>query len=477
MKSVKKNKPVVCIQGMGFVGLAMATVVANTYDEDNKPLYHVIGIDLPNRGDLIKKINKAQIPFETEDKSFSTELKRAVLKNKNLIASSDENNFRDADVVIVDVHLSIKKTYSNEKLDFDLDKEPFEIAIKTLGRLIKKDCLVIVETTVPPGFCSKVVQPILQEEFRKRNICTTPLIVHSYERVMPGKEYLNSIRNYFRTFAGIDKKSAKLGRKFLSSVINTKDFPLKEESLTQASELAKILENSYRSVNIAFIYEWTLLAEKLGVNLFSVIEGIKNRRTHNNIMKPGFGVGGYCLTKDSLLALWSAENFYDSHYGLPFSTKAIWINDKMPLHVIDLILEKTKLEKKSIAILGVSYREDVGDARYSPSKVFYDALRSYNGLKCSVHDPYLNSWPEVPEAQFINSFFQLKKFDIIVLATRHKQYLNINEKSWVNYLKKGSLVVDANNILDDAKIRSLLMNKINVVGVGKGHIKNIESGL
>jgi nucleotide sugar dehydrogenase len=474
MNSINVNKPIVCVQGMGFVGLAMATVVANALDQNNQPLYNVIGIDLPDKKNLIEKINNAEMPFKTEDKSFAIELKNAVLKNKNLTASTDENLFNKANIVIVDVQLSHEKTSSDRYYKNKLNKEPFEIAIRTLGRLVKEDCLIIIETTVPPGFCTNIVKPILEEEFKKRKINSTPLIVHSYERVMPGKEYLNSIREYFRTFSGINEKSSKLGKKFFTSIINTKDYPLREEKYTEATELAKILENSYRSTNIAFIYEWTLLAEKMGVNLFSIIDGIKNRKTHNNIMKPGFGVGGYCLTKDSLLALWSVKNFYNLNYGLPFSIKALEVNSKMPLHAIDLIREKTNLEGKNVIILGVSYREDVGDARSSPTQVLFRALQKYDGLKCSVHDPYIDYWSEQPNAVIIKSISELKKFDIVVLATRHKQYLNIKKKSWLSSLKEGSLVVDANNILDDIKIKYLLDNKIDVIGVGKGHIKRMK---
>lgn len=468
------NKPIVCVQGMGFVGLAMATVVANALDQNKQPLYNVIGIDIPEKQNLIEKINIGELPIITEDKSFAIELKRAVLKYKNLKASSSENYYSLAKIVIVDVHLSIEKIHSENYHEYKLHNEPFQKAIRTLGRLIKENCLIIIETTVPPGFCVNVVKPIIEEEFKKRNITTSPLIVHAYERVMPGKEYLSSIREYFRTFSGINKKSSKLGEKFLTSIINTKEYPLREEDYTEASELAKILENSYRSANIAFIYEWTLLAEKIGVNLFSIIDGIKNRKTHNNIMKPGFGVGGYCLTKDSLLALWSEENFYNTNYGLPFSIKALEVNDKMPLHVVDLIKEKTNLEGKKILILGISYREDVSDTRFSPTEVLYRELKKYDGLECSVHDPYMNFWLEVPDAVCLKSLLEMKKFDIVVLAIRHKHYLNMTKNSWLNFLKEGSLVVDANDILDDIKIKHLLGNKIDVIGVGKGHIKRMK---
>jgi len=469
------KQPLVCIQGLGFVGLAMATVVANSFDNKGVPLYQVIGVDLPENQDRINQINQGKLPFKSEDASFPQELKRAVLENKNLSATADESCYAQAAVVIVDVPLHIEKL-SDDYSQHRLWQEPFEKAIHTLGQKMKPDCLVLVETTMPPGFCSRVVKPILDEHFKQRRIKTSPLIAHSYERVMPGKEYLNSIRNFYRTFSGIDDRSAQRAREFLSSIINVAAFPLKEENDTEASELAKVLENSYRAVNIALIYEWTLLAEKSGVNLFSVIKGIRQRKTHANIMEPGFGVGGYCLTKDSLLALWSASNYFGSDYGLPFSKSALEVNDKMPLHTLDLICQESDVAGKKVAILGVSYRQDIGDTRFSPTEIFYRALVKA-GAKAYVHDPYIERWPECPEAGFVNFDGDLKEADIIVLAARHKLYLEVPKKRLVEISKTGSLWVDAFNILDDDKIAHLLKNDRNVIGVGKGHIRKMKEEL
>lgn len=465
----------IVIQGLGFVGLAMATVVANTTDKKGKPLFNVFGVDLPENKDMIDKINKGKVPFESEDKSFPKKLNKAVNEYKNLKATVDNNVYKKADVVVVDVQLDIQKNEFGNSKNNTLKKESFKNAITTLGKNVKPECLILVETTVVPDFSKKIVKKIIEDEFIKRGINVNenpPKIAHSYERVMPGKNYLNSIENYFRTYSGINKESVELAESFLSKVVNTKEFPLRKEESTEASELAKVLENSYRTVNIALIYEWTLLAEKMEVNLFSVLEGIRKRSTHDNIMNPGFGVGGYCLTKDALLAHWAAENYYDSDFGLPLSTKAIDINDKMPLHTYDLIKENSNGALK-VAILGVSYRENIGDTRNSPTKVLYDKLES-NNYKITVHDPYVDEWPENDSAEFINDISEIKDYNCIVLATRHKSYLNITKKDWGNILEPNSLVVDANNILNDEKIRYLLENNIDVVGVGKGHISKMK---
>ena len=221
------------------------------------------------------------------------------------------------------------------------------------------------------------------------------------------------------------------------------------------------------------IYEWTVLAEKMGVNLFSVIDGIKVRDTHSNMMKPGFGVGGYCLTKDSLLAHWSADNFYESDFGLPFSKMALDVNDKMPLHTVEIILSQTQFQDKKVAVLGVSYRQDVGDTRYSPAETFCREIRKY-GAECIVHDPYVSQWPEMPNVAFIDSLKSLTDADVIVLAVRHKDYLELEASQFVRNSKRGALFVDANDILNDDKIRYLLANDRNVIGVGKGHIESIR---
>jgi len=476
IECAESNRPLVCVQGLGYVGLAMATVIAHSLDSCGNPIYNVVGVDLPENKALIQAINKGTLPIECEDKDLALELRRAVKINKNLVAGHSEKAYEKADIVVVDLPLGINKLSVDDYTNYQLCDKPFRDAMRRLGRRIRPECLVLIETTLPPGFCSNVCQPILTQEFLKRGIKTNPRIAHSYERVMPGKDYLNSIRKYFRTFAGIDETSSHMAEIFLSNIIDTNNFPLKEEASLEASELAKVLENSYRAVNIAMIYEWTLLAEKMEINLFSVTEGIKKRPTHSNIMKPGFGVGGYCLTKDSLLALWSADHLYKSDFGLPLSKMALQINDRMPLHTLSLIKNEIDLYAKRVAVLGISYREDVGDTRFSPAELFCRELSKYN-VDYMVHDCYVERWPEVPEANFISTLEQLRDADVIVLAVRHQAYLSVSGNEWVKFSKDNALFVDANNVLDDEKIVHLLENKRNVIGVGKGHIKKIKRRL
>ena len=191
--------------------------------------------------------------------------------------------------------------------------------------------LVLVETTVPPGTSQKVVRPILEECLQQRGLPTDQLKVgHSYERVMPGPKYIDSIQNFYRVFSGTDEASADATEKFLRTVISTNEYPLTKIGNTQATEMAKVLENSYRAMNIAFMVEWSRFAEEAGVNIYEVVNAIRMRPTHKNIMLPGLGVGGYCLTKDPLLASWARMNLFGSEEPLQQSETGVHINDQMP---------------------------------------------------------------------------------------------------------------------------------------------------
>lgn len=464
--------PLVVVMGLGFVGLAMATVVAQAKNASGEVAYRVIGLDVPEQQSRLDQINQGHLPFATEDQSFSPALQTAVCQQQNLLALSDPSVLAHADIIVLDINLDIHKL-PGQTPPYQLMDGPFRKALTTLGQFMRPETLLLVETTVPPGFCQHIIAPTLQAAFTQRGLTDAPLIAHAYERVMPGRDYLRSIREYFRTFSGLSPEAAERAQHFLNNIVDTHKAPLRQESHPNASELAKIMENAYRSVNIALLHEWCLLAEKMGVNLFSVVEGIRVRKTHQNIMNPGFGVGGYCLTKDALLAQWSADHLFATEHGLPLSLQAIAINDKMPLHTVARIQAERSLSNAKIALLGVSYREDVGDTRYSPSETFCHAVLAA-GAQVQVHDPYLNAWPELPHIPWLPNLEALSEADIVVLATRHQQYRN---HDWRTYARTGQLWVDANNLLDDQAIIGLLQQGCDVIGIGKGHILTLKETL
>ena len=221
----------------------MALAIASAKDNREEPLYNVIGVDVPNEAGYKKatSINDGVFPFENNDKKLE-EAQKDAYKNGNLWATTDYEYFQYADVVVVDINLDVKYTENQEPL---LDLELFKAAMHTLGRQIKQGTLVIVETTVPPGTCEKIVYPIISEEFSKRNIDQREIfIAHSYERVMSGENYFDSIVNFWRVYSGINKDSADKCQEFLESVISTEHYPLTRLEKTTATEIAKVLEGS-----------------------------------------------------------------------------------------------------------------------------------------------------------------------------------------------------------------------------------------
>jgi nucleotide sugar dehydrogenase len=325
---------------------------------------------------------------------------------------------------------------------------------------------------VPLGASERIVEPLLREERERRGIREPLLLAHAYERVMPGPRYVDSIRNFWRSFAGIDAASTARAREFLSSFIDTASFPLRELASPTASEMAKLLENSYRAMNIAFIHEWTRLAEETGVNLFDVVESIRVRKgTHDNMRYPGFGVGGYCLTKDSYLAQWAANELFKCGVTLDMTLEALRINYRMPLHTLARLKEVAggDLARRKVLVCGIAYLADVEDTRNSPAEVLVDELTRV-GARVTAHDPCVRRWDErraVPLAADLDA--ALADADAIVLTVPHRAYLALNADTLLSKARKCSAIVDAQNILSDETAAKLRRAGWRVAGVGKGH--------
>ncbi|MBL7729912.1 MAG: nucleotide sugar dehydrogenase [Chitinophagaceae bacterium] len=420
------GKKVVVVQGLGFVGSVMGLVVANALTEE----YAVIGIDLPTPASYwkIRSINEGVFPVIASDPKIEIYYQNALKKN-NYYATYDSHAYSKADVVVVDINLDVqKRSAKNKDLEgYNVDLTPFKKAIEAIGANCKEDVLVLVETTVPPGTAQKIVRPIMEEMLEKRGLATDKLKVgHSYERVMPGPKYIDSIQNFYRVFAGTDEKSADAVEEFLRTVIKTDEYPLTRLGNTNATEMAKVLENSFRAMNIAFMVEWSRFAEEAGVDIYEVVNAIRMRPTHKNIMLPGLGVGGYCLTKDPLLASWARMNLFGSEEKLGQSEKGVHINDKMPVYAFEYLQSQYNgpLEGKKVLLLGVSYLNDVGDTRYTPVEGFYDQLLE-EGCEITLHDPHVKYWEEKDiwvnqdMGELLNS-----DYDVVVITTGHKDYRN-----------------------------------------------------
>ncbi len=416
------KKPVVVVQGLGFVGSVMAVVIANALHRD----YAVIGIDLPSPASYwkIDAINQGQMPVSSDDPKIDHFFKQAKLK-ENFIATHDAHAYALADVVVVDINLDVQKDSDEQRnlRGYEVDLSGFKKAMRSIAAACKPSALVLVESTVPPGTCEKIIRPIFQDEFEKRGIAGSVKLGHSYERVMPGPGYIDSIQSFYRVYAGINEDSADAVEDFLKTIIRVDEYPLTRLQSTTATEMSKVLENSYRAMNIAFVQEWTEFAENAGVNLFEVVDAIRMRPTHKNLMRPGLGVGGYCLTKDPLLASWASRQLFDGD-PLPQSEAAVKINDRMPLHTFRVIRQKIKspLKGKRFLLLGVSYLNDVGDTRYTPVELLYDQLLA-EGCEITLQDPYVAFWEE-KQLQIETNLESVltTNYEALVLTTAHREY-------------------------------------------------------
>ena len=475
-EKINNSKKTVVVQGLGFVGSAMVAALSNVIDNDTgKSFYNVIGVDLADENNYwkIARANEGKPPVVSTDSNMDMAYEN-MLKNKNFIATYSKYAYNVADIVIIDVHLDINKKKIGNAYDYSFTYEFYKKAIEVVAKNVRENTLIMIETTVPPGSTEKVIYPIFQAGFKERNLDVSKIyLAHSYERVMPGKEYLNSIINYYRVFSGINDESKYQARIFLESFINTNKYPLSELHSTTASEMSKVLENSYRAMNIAFMQEWTEYAECANVNLFEIVNAIRVRPTHKNIMLPGFGVGGYCLTKDSLLADWSFNNLFEGRRHLDMSLNAININDLMPQHTLSLLQNElsNNTQIKNIALLGISYLNDVADTRYSPSELFYDECLQ-NNMNVYLHDPIVKYWEEkkININQDLSSFSN-KGIDVVVLTVRHSEYLNFDINSFNSYFPNIRIVIDGFDIINDEFFEQLMNKGIKVIGVGKGHWK------
>ncbi len=469
------NRQVVVVQGLGFVGGAMAAALARARGPDGLPRFAVIGLDLDDAQGQRKigAVRAGISPIVATDPALAAAYAGARAAG-NLTATADPAALGMADTIVMDVNLDVKRR-TGEARDYELGDIPFRRALATVAAHVPEDALVVVETTVPPGTTRRLVAPVLAEGMRARGLDPERLyLAHSYERVMPGPNYLASITDFFRVFAGIDAASAARARAFLESFVNTRDYPLRELDSPTASETAKVLENSFRAINIALIQEWTEFADAAGIDLFGVIQAIRDRPTHRNIMLPGFGVGGYCLTKDSLLADWGAKQEMGKDFSLDVALRATEINDAMPLHTLRVLQGLLPdLRGRLVAILGVSYLADVADTRSSPSAIFRAACLEA-GAEVVAHDPLVVEWPET--GLTINPRLEsLAASEAVVFAVRHREYLDLDAAAIAALFPHLRAVVDANNVLTDATAKALSESGILVAGVGKGHWRHFAT--
>ncbi|MDI6735894.1 MAG: nucleotide sugar dehydrogenase [bacterium] len=502
----KEGYEIVVVVGVGFVGAVMGAIIADSVDKKTgKPGKFVIGMQRPSTRSYwkIPYLNRGIAPVKAEDPEVEPMIRRCVQEKETLIATFTGHAFTLADVIVVDVQCDYIKESIGDISTGYTDMASLEKSLRVIGEKMPPEALVLIETTVAPGTTEFVALPILKEEFKKRGIETEPLLAHSYERVMPGRNYIGSIRDFWRVCSGVNEESKKKVAKFLNEVLNTDKFPLTVLDRPIESETAKIVENSYRATMLAFLDEWSLFAEQNGIDLIKVINAIKVRPTHNNIIFPGPGIGGYCLPKDGALGIWAHKNILGTKDNIfKMTGLAININDTRALHVAELVKDALEQMGKNVVgakilLLGAAYREDVGDTRYSGSELIVRKLTEM-GAEMLVHDPYIQHWWEFEQQDTYPSpghslarFFKnqdnlknlkvqndlnlaLKDVDGVIFAVKHSHYLHITPKNLVEMISKPAAIIDCFGILEDAKIKEYLKLNCVVKGLGRGHIERLK---
>jgi len=500
------GREIVVVMGVGFVGAIMAGVVADSVDRTTgKPGKFVLAMQRPSARSYwkIPYLNRGVAPVQAEDPEVAPLIRRTVLDKRTLTATFTYDALALADVVVVDVQCDYVKDALGDLRHGHADIAALEESFAVIGGRIQPRCLVLIETTVPPGTTEHIAYPILKRAFAERGLVAEPLLAHSYERVMPGRHYVASVRDFWRVCSGINEAARQRVVAFLSDVLNVERYPLTVLDRPIESETCKVVENSYRATILAFMDEWSLFAERNGIDLAKLIQAIKVRPTHSNLLFPGPGIGGYCLPKDGALGLWAYRHLLGfEEEQLPLTTAAINVNDTRGLHVADLVGEALEgmgrpVADAAVLVCGASYREDVGDTRYSGSELIVRRLVEL-GAAVRVHDPYLEHWYELEnqeeypaKGQSRSRFFRnqegvtairvqrdlasaLRGVHSVVLAVRHAPYLDLDPDWMVRQAGAPVALIDCFGLLPDAAIRRYFELGCEVRCLGRGHVQRIK---
>lgn len=417
---MEAKKDVVCIIGLGYVGLPLAVQCALKG-------YEVYGLD--NDADKIEKINSGQSPIKEDF------LERNLPKVK-VVATQDPSIIKKSDIVIVCVPTPVNETYFP-------DLGPVKNATKTIVENIKKGQLVIIESTINPGVCEEVVEPIFAEAGFA--VGKDYEMAHCPERINPGDPKWN-VTNIPRVVGSFTQGGLEKAVKFYEDIIDASIMPMK--SIREA-EAVKIVENSFRDVNIAFVNELAKSFDKLDIDLNDVIKGASTKPFAFMPHFPSCGVGGHCIPVDPYYLIERAKASGFDHEFLKIARK---VNNSMPEYTVELMqdaLNKLKLPLNGtvVGVMGISYKANVADLRESPSLKIVKYLKKHKA-EVITFDPHVS---EESTEKSLEEF--LKKSTAVIVATNHREF----EQMDVELFKKNGVqaIVDGKNCLSPNAIRKL----------------------
>ena len=424
IRNAVENKTArLAVIGLGYVGLPVAAMFADAG-------FDVKGVEIiPDR---VEKINNGISPIEGDEPGLA-ELLARVIQTGRLRATRDYEDLRDRDVILIDVETPVD--------DRNIPRyEALRSALKSLGPVLKKGALVIVESTVAPGTINNFVLPLLEEHSKTKlndgfhlGICP--------ERVMPGK-LLKNLSTLSRVAGGMTPKTSEvmitLYRHIVCADLDAAD--------CVTAELVKTTENAYRDVQIAFANEVALICEAAGGDVWKVRE-LVNKSPMRQMHLPGAGVGGHCIPKDPWLLAYGASGKDVSLRIIPAARE---VNNSMPLHMINLLEDalaqagKPLLDAR-IAVLGYAYLENSDDTRNSPTRSLVARLYEL-GAQPVIHDPW------IPEYDG-DMFERIKGCDAVVLMVAHDAYRDLDLKRLKSVLRM-PILVDGRHVYDGNKARA-----------------------
>jgi UDP-N-acetyl-D-mannosaminuronic acid dehydrogenase len=446
----------IVVIGMGYVGIPCAALLADVSG------FRVTGVQRRSKrsGWKIDCLNNGECPFEGDEPGLAELIHRVAVEKKTFHVTDDYAICQDADVILFDVQTPT-----------DGDHVPHYESLREVstqaGRYLRPGTLVIVESTVAPGTVQHVVQPILEQESGLRG-GKDFYLAFSYERVMPGK-LLEYITDFPRVVGGIDAESARRAVSLYRHIVKAELSPT--DVLT--AEMAKVVENAYRDVNIAFANEVALLCESMGVDVFEIRDLI-NARPDRHMHIPGAGVGGHCLPKDSWLLQYGVRAYGQNPPEMRLIPLAREINDGMPAHMLELIEQElqnngVKLNGARVTVLGVSYLEDADDTRNTPAADLARLLLDH-GAQVIAHDPYVRmpDWERVLGDGYAAPLTAdldkaLRGADCAAIVTKHRDYFSLTHDR-LREIMRTPIVVDGRNMLD------LQSGGVIVRAVGKGQV-------
>jgi len=414
----------ICVIGLGYVGLPLACILA-------KHGFRVLGVDV--KSEVVEKVNRGESPIS---ENGIEELLSVDVKTGKLEATCDASAaLRKSDIVFIVVQTPIDESKKP-------DLRAFKSACSSVSKNLREGMLVISESTLPPGTMKNIALPIFEESGLKAG--EDFYLAYSPERAIPTKT-IEEMQKNSRIIGGINKESAELAALVYSN-ITSGEIAIDDLSVV---EIVKLIENTYRDVNIALANEIALLCEKLGIDAVKAIE-LANRHPRVHLHSPGAGVGGHCIPKDPYFLLDKAKA---EGIELKIISGARGVNESMPLHMLEKIEKALKTINKSVknskvAVLGISYKGDTNDVRGTPAKKVVEGLLK---ASCDVfsHDPFVT---QDFGGKFSNNLKEVVNgADCIVIMTDHSEYKKLNLKEISSLLNKPCVIVDGRRVLNPEK--------------------------